>query len=100
MVQCTNPIVDVSGLEAYHEEANIRVVVHSIQCNSDCIVVAARDTDVLILLLAHITLDETGNSKETTIHTSPSHPPKYDRWHGETLHVLVETSTCPQAGTP
>ena len=37
----------------YHEEADTRVVLHSISNSADSLVVYARDTDILVLLLAH-----------------------------------------------
>lgn len=48
---------DVEGISAFHEEADTRLVLHGIHCNrnrsmSD-IVIVSRDTDVLVLLVAH-----------------------------------------------
>jgi hypothetical protein len=37
-----------------HEEADTRLVVHAIVNSSDMVVVSARDTDVLFLLVAHL----------------------------------------------
>ena len=52
-VRSSNPSVDTSALEAYHEEADTRVVLHCINNSADSVVVYARDTDILVLLLAH-----------------------------------------------
>lgn len=52
-VESSNPNVDVMKLQARHEEADTRIIVHCVQNQSGNIVVQARDTDVLILLLAH-----------------------------------------------
>ena len=52
-VRSSNPSVDTSALEAYHEEADTRVVLHCINNSADSAVVYARDTDILVLLLAH-----------------------------------------------
>lgn len=40
-------------LEARHEEADARMVLHCTKSHASAIVVASRDTDVLVLLLAH-----------------------------------------------
>ena len=52
-VRSSNPSLDTSALEAYHEEADTRVVLHCINNSADSVVVYARDTDILVLLLAH-----------------------------------------------
>ena len=52
-VQSSNPSLDTSALEAYHEEADTRVFLHCINNSADSVVVDARDTDILVLLLAH-----------------------------------------------
>ena len=49
--QCTEPLVDIEILRANHEEADTRVVLHSIHAETEDVVVAARDTDILLLLL-------------------------------------------------
>ena len=54
-VQCTDSTVDVHELRCNHEEADTRIVLHVIHNNghAENVVVSARDTDVLLLLLAH-----------------------------------------------
>ena len=56
-VECNHPELDISDLRASHEEADTRIVLHAIHCANKSgavnILVSARDTDVLILLLAH-----------------------------------------------
>ena len=52
-VQSTDPTMTTTLLEGNHEEAETRVVLHCIHSNAQTIVVSARDTDILILLLAH-----------------------------------------------
>lgn len=51
---------DDIGLHAFHEEADTRIVLHAIHCNRnknmETIVVSARDTDVLLILLAQYAL--------------------------------------------
>ncbi|KAL8561352.1 hypothetical protein ACOMHN_040430 [Nucella lapillus] len=47
------PRVDVEHLEARHEEADTRIILHCVNSQAASIVVSARDTDVLVLLLAH-----------------------------------------------
>ena len=51
-IQCTEPLVDIEKLRANHKEADTRVVLHCIQAESDDVVVAAQDTDILLLLIA------------------------------------------------
>ena len=52
-VESTNPEVDTSKFETCHEEADTRIVLHCVQNPADSIVVQARDTDILVLLIAH-----------------------------------------------
>ena len=54
-VLCSNPSVDLSVLRSNHEDADTRIVLHLVQLNghADMVIVSARDTDVLLLLLAH-----------------------------------------------
>ena len=49
--QCTEPLVDVEMLRSNHEEADTRVVLHCIHAETEDVVVAARDTGILLLLL-------------------------------------------------
>ncbi|KAG1677172.1 putative protein in type-1 retrotransposable element R1DM [Nymphon striatum] len=50
-VQTSNPNLDVKTLRARHEEADTRVILHCV--HADTVVVAARDTGILVLLIAH-----------------------------------------------
>ena len=43
----------MSMLEADHEEADTRLILHCIHAHMELMVVHVRDTDVLVLLLAH-----------------------------------------------
>lgn len=52
-VETSDPQVDVEALEARHEEADTRVILHCVKSQAASIVVSARDTDILVLLLAH-----------------------------------------------
>ena len=45
--------IGTSTFKATHEEADTRLVLHAIQCNFNTVVISARDTDVLLLLVAH-----------------------------------------------
>lgn len=58
-VQC-NVSLDTTNLESSHEEADTRLILHAIHCKTDTVVILSRDTDVLLLLLAHI--DKIGSS--------------------------------------
>ena len=51
--QVRSATTNLSHLNATHEEADTRMVLHCIHNNSETIVVSARDTDVLLLLVAH-----------------------------------------------
>ena len=52
-VQASKATTNISNLNATHEEADTRMVLHCIHNSSETIVVSARDTDVLLLLVAH-----------------------------------------------
>ncbi|KAL8570386.1 hypothetical protein ACOMHN_035804 [Nucella lapillus] len=51
--ETSDPRVDVEHLEARHEEADTRIILHCVNSQAASIVVSARDTDVFVLLLAH-----------------------------------------------
>ena len=48
-----NSEMDITALQAYHEEADTRIVLHCVHSSAEFLVVASPDTDVLILLIAH-----------------------------------------------
>ena len=52
-VQSSDANMDLSLLKAVHEEADTRLILHCIHSNTETVVVSARDTDVLALLIAH-----------------------------------------------
>ena len=52
-VKSSDPDLEVSSLRANHEEADTRLILHCIHAHMETIVVAVRDTDVLLLLLAY-----------------------------------------------
>ena len=45
--------MQLDSLKGRHEEADTRMILHCVHTNAASVVVVARDTDVLILLLAH-----------------------------------------------
>lgn len=49
----SDPTLAISSLQADHEEADTRLILHFIHAHMKTIVVSARDTDVFLLLLAH-----------------------------------------------
>ena len=51
-VKSSDPDLEVSSLRANHEEADTRLILRCIHSHMETIVVAVRDTDVLLLLLA------------------------------------------------
>ena len=77
MVKSSDPSLSVNCLMADHEEADTRLVLHSIHAHFEIVVVAANDTDVLLLLLAHFDgmnctpLYEIRHIKSTKIYSHP-----------------------------
>lgn len=55
-VQSTDPEMDTTMLESNHEEADTRMILHCLQTDASNVVVVARDTDVLVFLLAHFSV--------------------------------------------
>ena len=53
-VKCSRPNIDTSAFKGLHEEANIRMILHCVHSNAECIVVASQDTDVFLLLVSHL----------------------------------------------
>ena len=53
-VKSSNKALGMTLLQATHEEADTRIVLHCVHTNTDQVVVSSRDTDVLILLVAHL----------------------------------------------
>jgi len=53
-VQSSERAIDLSALKATHEEADTCLIVHCINSSLDNVVVSARDTDVLLLLIADV----------------------------------------------
>ena len=52
-VRSSKPTTDITQLRAIHEEAETRLVLHALNCDFDVVVVASKDTDVLVMLLTH-----------------------------------------------
>jgi len=53
MVKSSDLTLDLSMQKGNHEEADTRLILHCIHAHMESMVVLARDTDVLLLLLAH-----------------------------------------------
>jgi len=53
-VQSSERAIDLSALRATQEEADTRLIVHCVNSSLNNIVVKARDTDVVLLLVAHV----------------------------------------------
>ena len=51
-VKSSHPDLEVSTLRANHKEPDTRLILHCIHAHMETIVVAVRDTDVLLRLLA------------------------------------------------
>ena len=78
IVKSSDAILDLSMREADHEEADTRLIVHCIHAHMESMVVYVRDTDVLVLLLAHYDkmrctnlLMKAGTSKHLCLDASP-----------------------------
>ena len=52
-VKSSDPELDISFLRADHEEPDTRLILYCVHARMETMVVSARDTDVLLLLLAH-----------------------------------------------
>ena len=52
-VRSSKTSTDIAQLRATHEEADTRLVLHALNCPFEVVVVASKDTDVLVMLLAH-----------------------------------------------
>ena len=52
-MKSTNLSIDATPFEAVQEEADTRIILHCVQDKADSAVVQARDTDILVLLIAH-----------------------------------------------
>ena len=68
IVTSSDPTQDMSMLEADHEEADTRLMLHCIHAYVESMLVYVRDTDILVLLLAHYdkmrwTISTTSNRK-------------------------------------
>ena len=53
-VQSSEGAIDLPALRATHEEADTRLIGHCVNSSLNNIVVSARDTDVVLLLVAHV----------------------------------------------
>jgi len=53
-VQSSERAIDLSALRVTQEEAHTCLIVHCVNSSLDSIVVSARDTDVLLLLIAYV----------------------------------------------
>ena len=74
MVKSSDPSLSVNYLMADHEEADTRLVLHSIHAHFEIVVVAANDTDVVLLLLAHF---DTMNCTHLYMKSGTSKAPRY-----------------------
>ena len=52
-VKSSDPELDISFLRADHKHADTRLIIYCVHARMETMVVSARDTDVLLLLLAH-----------------------------------------------
>ncbi|KAL5011200.1 hypothetical protein ScPMuIL_011718, partial [Solemya velum] len=52
-VRSSKNTTDLTHLRARHEEADTRMVLHALNCQSSTVVVSSKDTDVLVLLVSY-----------------------------------------------
>ena len=52
-VLCNHAELDLTYLKSTHEEADTRMILHCVHTQSPTVVVRSRDTDVMLLLIAH-----------------------------------------------
>ena len=52
-VSSINLNTNLEGLQSNHEEADTRLVLHAVNSHADEVVIWCKDTDVLLLLVAH-----------------------------------------------
>ena len=90
-VKSSNPDFDVSSLRADHEEGDTRLILHCIHAHMDTIVVSVRDTDVLLLLLAHYNrIDWTRLYMKAGTSKAPKYFPVHDiHQHSVLLLALI-----------
>ena len=90
-VGCNKAELDISDLHASHKETDTRIVLHAIHCANKSgavnILLSARDTDVLILLLAHFHEIKV----DTWMSAGTANDPKYIPVH-EAYKALLEES--------
>ena len=86
-VKSSDPDLEVSSLRANHEEADTRLIMHCIHAHMETIVVAVRDTDVLLLLLAHC--DRVGCTRLYT-KAGTSNAPKYVAVHETRMLLSID----------
>ena len=72
-VLCNYPDVDIDYLRSTHEEADTRMILHCMHTESDTICIWCRDTDVLLLLMAH----SAAINKEIIMKAGTAKSPKY-----------------------
>ena len=84
IVKSSHPTLDLSMLEADHEEADTRLILHCIHAHVESMVMYIRDTDVLVLLLPHY--DKMGCTN-LLMKTGTSKHPKYIPVHA--IHCQV-----------
>jgi hypothetical protein len=51
-VESSDYTLDVENLEGLHEEADTRTILHCVKAKTTSIVVSARDTDILVMLIS------------------------------------------------
>ena len=87
VVKSSDPTLDLSMLESDHEEADTRLILHCIHAHMESMVVSVRDTDVLLLMLAHY--DKMGCST-LLMKAGTSKHPKYIPVHDIRRQVPIE----------
>ena len=77
-VQSSNAELDLTQIQAFHEEADTRFILHCSHTDCNSIVVSSKDTDVLVLLIAHF---EYINCNKVWMKTGTAKTTKYISMH-------------------
>ena len=91
-VKSSDPHLEFSPLRANHEEADTRLILHCIHAHMETIVVAVRDTDSLLLLLAYY--DRMGRTRlymKAGMYNAPKYFPVHEIGMLLSIDLVVDT---------
>ena len=94
-VRSSTPTTPLSCLISNHEEADTRLALHAMNVTNDAVVVSARDTDVLVILVSHF---HRMHCKELWMKAGTSKKQKYIPIHNVACNIptyYTSNSNCP-----